>query len=216
MLPVLAAVALGGLGIKWISDINKEIQSKELAEQLQKKIESSEAIVSNFEAEWVKRFKSLVVIDANIWMTKEYDDFFKDLEWVMKKYSTKTYLSSTQFDEIINLKDLPYDNPKSRLARCALSRIEHFQKLGLVKIIPITIQSNKNAYADPDIIHYLLKSSEKYSIMTLITNDVELRIRTNQIINDRTKSDFLSIGGKELSQIISDYKSSVEYLDKNV
>lgn len=214
MLPVLAAVALGGLGIKWISDINKEAQSKELAEQLQKKIESSEAIVSNFEAEWVKRFKSLVVIDANIWMTKEYDDFFKDLEWVMRKYSTKTYLSSIQFDEIINLKDLPYDNPKSRLARCALSRIEHFQKLGLVKIIPITIQSNKNAYADPDIIHYLLKSSEKYSIMTLITNDVELRIRTNQIISDRTKSKFLSIGGKDLSKIINDYRVSLDFLNK--
>lgn len=124
-----------------------------------------------------------------------------------------TFLSSIQFDEIINLKDLPYDNPKSRLARCALSRIEHFQKLGLVKIIPITIQSNKSAYADPDIIHYLLKSSNNYSTMTLITNDVELRIRTNQIISDRTKSNFLSVGGKELSQIISDYRTSLDYLN---
>lgn len=201
MLPVLAALALGGLSIKWISDKHE------------KDIESSKTVVSNFEADWVKRFKSLVVIDANIWMTKEYDDFFQDLEWVMQKYSTKTYLSSIQFDEIINLKNLPYDNPKSRLARCALSRIEHFQKLGLVKIIPMTIQSNKKAYADPDIIRYLLKSSEKYSIMTLITNDVELRIRTNEIISNRTKSNFLSIGGKELSKIIDNYRVNLNFLN---
>ena len=49
--------------------------------------------------------------------------------------------------------------------------------------------------------------------MTLITNDVELRIRTNQIISDRTKSNFLSVGGKELSQIISDYRTSLDYLN---
>lgn len=189
--------------------------AKEEEQEKELKILPSVKEIKEFEQSWGKRLTSLIIIDSNIWMQQEYSRFFRDLEWVMKRFSSNIKMSSIQFDEIVNLKDLPYANPKSKLARCALARIEAFQKMGLIEIITMKFEANKYAYADPDIINFLVDSSREYSVMTLVSDDRELRIRTNQIMKDKSKSDFLSITGQDLEKKVSNYHKNVNFIKAN-
>jgi len=213
-LAAAATAYAGKKGYDYYSEAEEEEKRKKQQRRKQAHaddIAKAEAEIRLFEESWEGRFKSLILVDSNIWMQKEYESFFESLEWIMKKYSSTIKMSSVQFDEIINLKNLPYENPKSRLARCALTRIEHFQNIDLIEIIPMQFEAKKNAYADPDIIKILLDSSSKHPIMTLVTDDRELRIRTNQIIKDKSESDFKSIIGKELQELISHYHKNLDF-----
>lgn len=187
--------------------------AKEEEKEKELKILSSVKNLKEFEQSWGKRLTSLIIVDSNIWMQQEYSRFFRDLEWVMKRFSSNIKMSSIQFDEIVNLKDLPYSNPKSKLARCALARIEDFQKTGLIEIIPMKFEANKYAYADPDIIKFLVDSSREYPVMTLVSDDRELRIRTNQIVKDKSKSEFLSITGQDLEKEVNDYRNNLTFVE---
>lgn len=221
-------LGLGAAGI-WAYNIrsHKETKAKEQAEiekqqEEQAEIEKQEALelraircekeVQEFEQEWEVRFRSLIVIDSNIWMGLEFYRLFENLEWVMKRFSSLITMSSIQFDEIIKLKDLPYSHPKSKLARCALARIEDFQKKGMINISHMQLEAKKYAYADPDIIKILLESVGKYSVTTLISNDTELRIRANQILEDKSQTDFLSIKGQDLDKLIKQYRENLDFL----
>ncbi|MEM9103285.1 MAG: hypothetical protein AAGB12_13280 [Pseudomonadota bacterium] len=42
-------------------------------------------------------------------MNKGYEDFFDELESILKAFSSRITMPSTQFDEITNLKDCGYD-----------------------------------------------------------------------------------------------------------
>lgn len=185
----------------------REEQEKEL------KVLSSIKGIEEFEQSWEKRLTSLIIVDSNIWMQQNYNSFFRNLEWVMTRFSSNIKMSSIQFDEIVNLKDLPYANPKSKLARCALARIEDFQKIGLIEIIPMKFEANKYAYADPDIIKFLVDSSREYPVMTLVSDDRELRIRTNQIVKDESRTDFLSITGQDLERKLSNYCNNITFVE---
>nr|WP_181717863.1 hypothetical protein [Psychrobacter sp.]QJS05806.1 hypothetical protein [Psychrobacter sp.] len=225
-------LGLGAAGV-WVYNIrsHKKTKTKEEQEQIeleigrkeeQEQIERKEALrlrtircekeVPEFEQEWEVRFRSLIVIDSNIWMKKEFSKLFENLEWVMKRFSSSITMSSIQFDEIIKLKDLPYSHPKSHLARCALARIEDFQKKGMININHIQLEARKYAYADPDIIKLLLGSVGKYPVTTLISNDTELRIRANQILEDKSQTDFLSIKGQDLDILIKQYRENIGFL----
>lgn len=221
---------IAGLGIAAYaaskSNENKERKEKEkrqhdaqvAKEEKEKKklnIIASRKEIIGFEQSWEKRLTSLIIVDSNIWMQKEYDSFFRNLTWVMERFSSTIKMSSIQFDEIVNLKDLPYSNPKSKLARCALARIEAFQKIGLIEIIPMKFEANKYAYADPDIIKFLVDSSREYPVMTLVSDDRELRIRTNQIVKDKSKSSFLSITGQDLEKEVSSYRYNINFIKTN-
>lgn len=183
------------------------------AEEKELKVLSSVKGIEEFEQSWEKRLTSLIIVDSNIWMQQDYNSFFRNLEWVMTRFSSTIKMSSIQFDEIVNLKDLPYANPKSKLARCALARIEAFQKTGLIEIIPMKFEANKYAYADPDIIKFLVDSSREYSVMTLVSDDRELRIRTNQIVKDKSRTDFLSITGQDLERKLSNYCNNLNFVE---
>lgn len=183
------------------------------AEEKELKVLSSVKGIEEFEQSWEKRLTSLIIVDSNIWMQQDYNSFFRNLEWVMTRFSSTIKMSSIQFDEIVNLKDLPYANPKSKLARCALARIEAFQKIGLIEIIPMKFEANKYAYADPDIIKFLVDSSREYSVMTLVSDDRELRIRTNQIVKDKSRTDFLSITGQDLERKLSNYCNNITFVE---
>lgn len=183
------------------------------AEEKELKVLSSVKGIEEFEQSWEKRLTSLIIVDSNIWMQQDYNSFFRNLERVMTRFSSTIKMSSIQFDEIVNLKDLPYANPKSKLARCALARIEAFQKTGLIEIIPMKFEANKYAYADPDIIKFLVDSSREYSVMTLVSDDRELRIRTNQIVKDKSRTDFLSITGQDLERKLSNYCNNITFVE---
>lgn len=178
----------------------------------EEKVSKAKLASEEFESQWGGRFESLLLVDSNIWMDRDYEDFFKDLEWVMNRFESSIKMSSIQFDEMVNLKNLPYDNPKSKLARCALARIEHFQNIDLIEIIPIGLNAKKNAYADPDFIKILVDSLKSHSAMTLVSDDRELRIRANQILKDKKAHDFKTIMGKDLHEEIKKYKENIEIL----
>lgn len=157
----------------------------------------------------------MIVIDSNIWMNQEYGYFFESLEWLIKDCSGTITMSRVQFDEITNLKNSPYAKPKSKGARCALSRIESFQKNGMLKFISMDIEAKKHAYADPEIIKFFVDSSKEYAIMTLVSNDSELRIRITEIIKKENQSDFLAIKGKDLFEKVKKYHEDVNFLRAN-
>lgn len=182
------------------------------AREDQEKLSKAKDEIADFELLWKKRFESLLLVDSNIWMNREYDNFFKELEWIMQNFSSCIKMSSVQFDEIINLKNLDYEHPKSKLARCALSRIEYFQNINLIEIIPMDINAKKGAYADPDIIEILIDSLSRNPAMTLISDDRELRIRANQIMKDRQANDFKSITGQEIFDLIKKYHLNIDFV----
>ncbi|MDW6004179.1 DUF3824 domain-containing protein [Vibrio mangrovi] len=181
-------------------------------QQYEEKVSKAKLASEAFESQWGERFESLLLVDSNIWMNRDYEDFFKNLEWVMSRFESSIKMSSVQFDEMINLKNLPYDNPKSKLARCALARIEYFQNIDLIEIIPMGLNAKKNAYADPDIIEILVDSLKLHSAMTLVSDDRELRIRANQILKDKQAPDFKSIMGTELHKEMKEYQENIQFL----
>jgi hypothetical protein len=187
-------------------------REEQKAREHEDKLSKAKDEIADFEKLWKKRFESLLLVDSNIWMNRDYDDFFKELEWVMQKFLSSIKMSSVQFDEIINLKNLSYDNPKSKLARCALSRIEYFQNINLIEIIPMGMDAKKSAYADPDIIEILIDSLSKYSAMTLVSDDRELRIRANQIMKDKQANDFKSITGQDIFELIKEYHPNIDFV----
>ena len=208
-----AAAYTAKKGYDYYSEKEEEQKEKERAREKQ---EREEAILrarkgmDSFEGEWAERFSSLLLVDSNIWMNPEYDEFFSSLEWVMERFSSIISMPSKQFDEIVNLKNLPYGNPKSKLARCALGRIEYFQNRSLIRIVPMGFNAEKNAYADPDIIEILVDSLAKYTAMTLVSDDRELRIRANQILKDKEAPSFRAIEGGDIHKLIMEYQSNVE------
>lgn len=224
------AVAASAYGAKkaydYYAESKEEDEARERQRQAERKAEEREEEerkrevklakaakdIADFDKLWKTRFESLLLVDSNIWMNRDYDDFFKELEWVMKKFSSNIKMSSVQFDEIINLKNLPYDNPKSKLARCALSRIEYFQNIDLIEIIPMGTEAKKGAYADPDIIDILLNSLTENSSMTLVSDDRELRIRANQIMKDNQAKDFKSILGQDIFKDLKEYHLNVDLM----
>lgn len=216
-------LSLGALGIgAYTGEKSRVRQEKKKADEEKKALDRKESIkyhtircqkeVLKLEEYWEDRFGSLLVIDSNIWMEPISDKFFDRLEWVMQKFSSTITMSSIQFDEIINLKNLPYKDPRSQKARGALAKIEYFQKQGLITIITMQIEAKKYAYADPDIIKFLIKSSSEYSPITLVSDDRELRIRTNQIMKDQGDANFLSITGNDLDMLIAKYEQNLKFL----
>lgn len=125
-------------------------------------------------------------------------------------------MPNVQFDEIINLKNLPFDNPKSKRARTALNRIEEFQKAKCLKIVPLKLDSVRGAYADPDIIRIFLQLKEKVNSMTFISNDRELRIRIRQF-TDRPQNNCNIISGEEINKLklrMDEFQKELDVLEK--
>jgi len=113
-------------------------------------------------------------------------------------------LFGVQFDEITNIKkNSKYKAPKNLRSRIAIDRIEQFQKAGLLKVIPITINAKKDAYADPVIVEVLTKQSQEGKFCTLFSDDKELRIRVRQKFYDRANADWNII---EMEKILPDCK----------
>jgi len=229
MLPIIiygiGAAASAYVAKKGYDSYSESQKREEAQRRIEEEKEREESIaraedeIKAFKEEWSSRFKSTLIIDSNVWMmekNKKRDEFFESLGWVMEHFSSKVTIPSVQFDEIINLKDLDYNNPKSQRARRALTRIEHFQSLGLVDIIQIGVEAKKNAYADPCILEELVKSSASHSSMTLVSNDRELRVRAIQILDDKNAFNFKAITGEVLDEALTAYQANLKLIDPSV
>ena len=172
-------------------------------------VERAKEFVTNFEALWAETISGFLLIDSNIWMSFEYRQFFTFLLEQLQKSTHVMEIPSEQFDEIVNLKDRPYDDPKSKLARCALARIEEFQNAGYLNIVPIGLGASRRAYADPVILRTLQRIANQYRRITLITDDRELRIRANQIVRSITSNIFSAEEGSTVLSGFEQYESDL-------
>ena len=142
-----------------------------------------------------------LVIDSNIWMNEEYENFFTVLRHCVRDASTQIELPGKIFDELCNLKkDNAYDAPdrKNRKARLAIQRIEDFQKEQLLRIERVTIDSDPRAYADKEIVELMVADAKKGKTLCLISEDKELRIRVREHLQLAAPERFAIIEGKEL------------------
>jgi rRNA-processing protein FCF1 len=129
-------------------------------------------------------------IDSNIWMDKDVETFFQNLERFLQKYKKTLVIPNYQLGELWKIKDRNSQSEENQEERSfkvelALERIERLQKKRLLKIEELTLTRAKDVYADPQIIRTLEQKAENGEKVALITNDVELRIRTRSILRQK-------------------------------
>jgi len=193
------------------SERNARARDRRVAKR-EKQEASAKKAVTQFESAWQSRFESLIVIDSNIWMDHQYDEFFKVFEWALRRFEAVIKMSAVQFDEITNLKNRPYSDPKSRRARLALARIENMMIAGALEVEHIGVGGSSGAYADPEIIEILKGSIPKFPVTGLVSDDRELRIRATQILKDNSAPDFKAVTGKTLEDELHVYYESTQLL----
>ena len=154
-----------------------------------------------------------LLIDSNIWMNTGYDSFFKLLREKLKKNANILSLFGAQLDEMCNVKKgSDFGTNDNIAARCAINRIEKFQKENLLQIKSVTLDSKKGAYADPLIIDILFKLLNEGKNPTFISDDMELRIR----VREKAKEYEGKIGifeGEPLLKLCNDYFIAKKVLD---
>lgn len=201
----------------WQKENHDKKEKKEQEERSRKVAEFHENLLSvrhyitEFEKEWRKSISGFVLVDSNIWMNYQYDDLFRSLSQLLISSSGVLEIPAEQFDEIVNLKNLPFDNPKSKRARRALSVIEDFQNKNVLKIVPMGLDTKKGAYADPKILKILIAASKTHSSVTFISDDRELRIRANQLVRDASNGEFRAVGGKEMLDNFIKYENCLKF-----
>lgn len=131
-----------------------------------------------------------VHIDSNIWMDKDVETFFQNLERFLQKYKKTLVIPNYQFGELWKIKERNSQSEENQEERSfkvelALERIERLQNRRLLEIEEIKFNLGKDVYADPQIIRTLEQKAENGEKVALITNDVELRIRTRSILRGK-------------------------------
>lgn len=187
---LVTAVALfGGYKALQFSSQEEEEKRKRLAIEAEKtrKLEYANEQIAEFE-NWLT---PVLVVDSNIWMNESYNSFFRCLHWACLRKKYKVELFGVQFDEISNIKkSVSYGDPRNYRARIAINRVEHLQKAGFLKVIPITIDSARGAYADPIIVSILAQKSREGRQCTLFSDDKELRVRVRQHLMDNAEAEW--------------------------
>jgi len=200
MIPVIVGVvAVGAAIIAVVKYSNaKEIEERKLAEQ-------DYANTTNY---FKEAASGRLILDTNIWMDEDYGSIFDALEHSLISLNKPLELGSEQFDEIVAIKNLGFEDEKSKRARLALNRIEDFQNKGLLKILNITSSGRRSKHADPAIIEILCKTPIDSGDLLLVTNDRELRIRATQMVRERGHLNFRAIEGKEVLELARKWASS--------
>ncbi len=163
-----------------------------------------------FEARLTKYLTEVLVIDSNIWMNASYDDFFQTLTHICHNRKIQLNLFGTQFDEISNIKrSTKFGDSRNKRARHAIDRIEKLQKLGLLTVESITINSNKGAYADALIVKLLTTSTRSGKHCTFISDDKELRIRVRQHLSNLAEAHWQIV---EIEDILHSCSAYIESL----
>lgn len=140
-----------------------------------------------------------LVVDSNIWMNEDYDNFFAVLRRCVREKSDQLVLYGPQFDEMCNIKrKADYGEDRNRRARLAINRIEALQKEDLLRIEPVTIDPDRSAYADPMIVKLLVAHAKRAKNLCFVSDDKELRIRVREHLRRAAPDRFSIIEGTEL------------------
>jgi hypothetical protein len=91
-----------------------------------------------------------------------------------------------------------FGDDRNRRARLAINRIETFQKDGLLRIEPVTIDPDRAAYADPVIIKLMVADAKTAKTLCFVSDDKELRIRVREHLRRVAPDRFTILEGEEL------------------
>lgn len=168
--------------------------------------ERSQANAAKADKTFAEFLAAFFIIDSNIWMNEQYDAFFAALLHLLKSQHKTMLLYGPQFDEICNIKkNTDFGQARNRRARCAINRVEDFQKEGVLTIKPINIDAQERAYADPLIIKLLLANARQGNAVAFVSDDKELRVRARQLLQEKGNGTFQIIEGDELAALCPDY-----------
>jgi len=212
--------------LKKDAEINKNIEAKkrkaefeeiirmEEEERIRKEENISKDIdyAQNFLKYISDIISNYIIIDSNIWMDFEYDNFFIVIREACCNYKCKINIHSIQFDEIVNIKkNKKAEIQKRKKAWLAIKRIEELQKENILDINQISINPNRKAYADPLIIKLLSEQAQKGVKTTLISNDRELCIRARQILKDKSTNAWAVLDFNSLLNDCNFYVKTMQY-----
>ena len=127
------------------------------------------------------RSEVVCILDSNIWMNADYNDFLDALKEVFYCNKKKVLCLGAQLDEIEN-KKTQQDSPE---ARQGLRALQSFQKLDVVDIVGVRTTAKKDAYADPEIVSTVKSLLDQGQHVILFTDDRALSIRAKEILNNR-------------------------------
>lgn len=185
---VTGALAAGGVvWYRW-SDAKEKKRKVEAAESARREAQrAAHELREKATAARAKLAQDILVdnliIDSNIWMNEKYDSFFLLLTDVIAQANRPVVLYGPQFDEICNIKrSTSFEETKSKRARLAINRIEQLQKQNLLRVEPITMDSQRGAYADPVSLKLLIALNKNPRTVTFVSDDKELRIRARELV----------------------------------
>lgn len=169
-------------------------------------------LIDTLDAEWKLKSQPYILIDSNIWMDASIDDFFVNFFEFIKEANLKVTIPDEQFDEIVNLKNKPYKEEKSKLARLAMARIETYLDSKLLHMKLKSHVADTNAYLDVIIIKNVIEKAKNGVNVFLFTKDKEiiLRIKSEDIPLENIH--FLDIQDTLIK--ISAYKESKETINE--
>lgn len=128
----------------------------------------------------------LVIVDSNVWMEPRYDPLFRTLEDLLRRKNHKITMGPLQYEEIYSLqKRHSIDSRKGKDARQALTRIEKFQKAGLLSLPNMSTHPNSTAFADPEILTFVETAARQNRASLVISDDKDLRIRAQALGGER-------------------------------
>lgn len=181
----------------------EELIKEQEREQERKKQEYNS---KKFESEIVRLIKDhTIIIDTNLWMDYEYENFFGGLLNILNRYDYILNLCGAQFDEICNIRKKPKDDEQGLKANKAIKRIEKYQVEKVLTINSISCHEKKDAYADPAILEYLISEYPKNGGIALITKDKGLRVRARQIFENNGCSNYRVFDGNGLNNLAESF-----------
>lgn len=127
-----------------------------------------------------------LVLDSNIWMNKQYENFFAVLDWLGGQGyganpSRRLALPRFQFDEIcLNKSSTEFGTPTNIAARIALKRIECLQTRRMISV-DASFEA-KREHRDPALLKLMCSMATAKTPICFISDDVEFRIRAREIL----------------------------------
>ena len=139
----------------------------------------------------------IIILDSNIYMNESYENIFN---FIMFNRIKNIFMTQQQYDEISNKYGFE--------SRQAKRIIELLSKSNLITIHNITQNSDRNAYADIELINYIREFSSKNHNILFVTDDRDLSIRTLQLVKqDGYFNNLEVLSGNELDyRLINFYK----------
>jgi hypothetical protein len=169
--------------------LEEERQLQIAEEQAQKQAETARRIAIEDRAR--KAWSSIIdtvnadcfIVDSNMWMNEKYDNLFFCFQQALEQTKRQLIVTRSQFDEVCNLKmATEFGSSRNARARMAINRIEKLQKHGLLKIDRIAADAKRDAYADPDLVKFIVAEAKQGKSIRFLTDDKELRIRVREFL----------------------------------